>query len=202
MKVLAKLVAVTVFTFASISLPSIVATFWATFRRGKDLVGSKSKKIAVKMTATIMYNSCSEKIPRGFSALFNGSAKTLAEKWTCAKLPTLLQISECLQANAAALLALKPLSNLLSCNVHLVNTGNLARFLVQQSQRDVLVEVFHMIVPFITIERLRHDLLLLLVEGCVSRQTEIQATFAHHMPAAFCPHHIEVLGAIKHILGR
>lgn len=70
-------------------LTYIVAIIWATLRNGNDFVGSKLKKIAVKMTATIMYSSCSEKMPRVFSALLRGRAKTFAEKWTRARLPTL-----------------------------------------------------------------------------------------------------------------
>jgi hypothetical protein len=89
MKVDAKLVAVTVLTFASMSLPNIIASFLATIRNGKDLVGSKSKKMAVKITDINIQSSCSEKIPRGLSSVFSGSEKTLAAKWTWARLPTL-----------------------------------------------------------------------------------------------------------------
>ena len=63
MKVDAKLVAVTVLTFASIRFPSIIPSFLATIRSGKDLVGSKSKKMAVKMTDINIHSSCSEKMP-------------------------------------------------------------------------------------------------------------------------------------------
>jgi hypothetical protein len=73
-------VAVTVLTFASINFPNIVESLRATFRRGKDFVGSKSKKMAVKMTDIIMYISCSEKMPCKFSSVFKGSANTFAAK--------------------------------------------------------------------------------------------------------------------------
>lgn len=59
-----------------------------------------------------------------------------------------------------------------------------------------------MAVPLITIEGLCHHLFLLLVEVSVSGQTEIQTTFAHHVPTPLGPHHIEILGAIEDILSR
>jgi hypothetical protein len=62
------------------SLPSIIESFLATIRNGKDLVGSKSKKMEVKMTDINIHSSCSEKTPRGLSSVFNGSEKTLAAK--------------------------------------------------------------------------------------------------------------------------
>jgi hypothetical protein len=71
------------------SLPNIVDSFVATIRSGKDLVGSKSKKIAVKITDINIQSSCSEKMPRGFSSVFSESEKMLAAKWTWARLPTL-----------------------------------------------------------------------------------------------------------------
>ena len=72
--------ALTVLTFASISFPNIVDSFCATFRKGNDFVGSKSKKIAVKITEQSIHISCSEKMPRGLSSLLSGNEKTLAAK--------------------------------------------------------------------------------------------------------------------------
>jgi hypothetical protein len=76
----AKPVALTLLTFASISLPNMVESLRATFRNGNDLVGSKSKKMAVKITDIIIYISCSVKTPYEFSSVFSGSANMFAAK--------------------------------------------------------------------------------------------------------------------------
>lgn len=76
----AKEVAVTDLTFSSMSLPSMVESLRAMALTGADLVGSKSKKIAVKITHIAIQSSCSEKIPLGFSATFSGRSNMFEAK--------------------------------------------------------------------------------------------------------------------------
>lgn len=95
-------------------------------------VGSKSKKMAVKMTAIAMYNSCSVKIPCGLSFDFSGSEKMFDAKCVCARFPTLVQSAQASPKYS------RP--SILPCNVDLVDARNLARVVADEFHSLGLVE--------------------------------------------------------------
>jgi hypothetical protein len=51
--------------------------------------------------------------------------------------------------------------NLLSCDVHMINSSNFEGLLVQQLQSDVLIEVLDITVPILAIQGFAHYLPLL-----------------------------------------
>lgn len=63
--------------------------------------------------------------------------------------------------------------DILSCNVNLVYPSYLARFLLQQLQGDILVEVLDLLVPLIAVQSLMHKLSLFAMELRISGEHKV-----------------------------
>jgi len=63
--------------------------------------------------------------------------------------------------------------NILSCNVNLVYPRYLARFLPQELQSNILIEVLDLLMPILSIQGLMHELSLFGMEGQILSKHEV-----------------------------
>lgn len=85
----------------------------------------------------------------------------------------------------------------LSGNIHLIDTSDLTTFLGQQFERDMFIEVFDLLMPFISVEGGAHQLPLFFMKRCITTKHEIKTTFSHEPLEAIVPHHVEILGIFQ-----
>ena len=91
---------------------------------------------------------------------------------------------------------------LLSGNIHLVDTRNLARLLMEQPECDIFVKFLDVFVPLVAIESLAHDFSLPGVERSVARQHEVQTALTKKESRRLSPCDAEVLWVFEDLLGR
>lgn len=82
---------------------------------------------------------------------------------------------------------------LLSREVNLVDSSDLAGSLMEQPKRDVLVKVFNRLVPIFFIETSTHQLALLSMKLGVAAEHKVPSSLAHVQGSSFAPGHVEIL---------
>lgn len=90
---------------------------------------------------------------------------------------------------------------LLSSDIDLVMSSDLASIVMEQPGSNVFIKFLDFFVPIITIQGFGHGLSLLRVECSVARQHEVQASLTHEGSGSISPGDIELLRPLEDILG-
>lgn len=90
---------------------------------------------------------------------------------------------------------------LLSCDVDLVRTSDLAAFLFEQLERDMLIKILDLLLPLVAVQASTHELPLVCMQWSVSSEHEIKPLLAHEPFKTVIPDHVEFLSVLKYVLG-
>lgn len=82
----------------------------------------------------------------------------------------------------------------------MINACNLTAFFSQQLQRSILIEIFDLLVPLVSVKCLSHQLSLLGMERRIAAEHKVQSPFAHKEPVWLSPDDVELFGMLQYKL--
>lgn len=90
--------------------------------------------------------------------------------------------------------------NLLSSDINLIDSGDLARLLPQEFQGDIFVKLLDLLLPLFLVQSLTHDLPLLCMFCAITRQHKVKTAFSKEEACGITPCHSEVVGILQYRL--